>query len=82
MYILGTYELGLNETLLIRPDCNNSISNSSGGCVLINKCPQLYTQLPDQATYEKHFCEVEGWVTKQIYVFTYYIINTKCSRKL
>lgn len=58
-YFLGTYELGLNETLTEKPACTNTPSKQNGECVFLHKCPQIFSQIADQQSYEKYFCAVQ-----------------------
>lgn len=57
----GKFNLGLNETISTQPECPKSPSNAPGTCTLINKCPQIFTQLTDLHVYEKYFCDIQGF---------------------
>ncbi|CAG9863255.1 unnamed protein product [Phyllotreta striolata] len=57
----GKFKLGLNETISAQPECPKSVSDAPGTCTLINKCPQVFTQLTDLQVYEKYFCDLQGF---------------------
>ncbi|KAG5868614.1 Inter-alpha-trypsin inhibitor heavy chain H4, partial [Gonioctena quinquepunctata] len=57
----GIFSLGLNETILEKPECPISPLNLPGVCTLIHKCPQVYTHLTDLESYKKYFCDLKGF---------------------
>ncbi|KAG5863945.1 hypothetical protein JTB14_009822 [Gonioctena quinquepunctata] len=61
MYSFRIFSLGLNETILEKPECPKSPLNLPGVCTLIHKCPQVYTHLTDLESYKKYFCDLKGY---------------------
>ncbi|XP_060517468.1 inter-alpha-trypsin inhibitor heavy chain H4-like isoform X3 [Cylas formicarius] len=57
----GTYNLGLNETVSVKPPCNNAPHNFTGFCSLVLECTVIHLNLTDLAAFSKYFCEVEGY---------------------
>ncbi|XP_056645310.1 inter-alpha-trypsin inhibitor heavy chain H4-like isoform X1 [Diorhabda sublineata] len=57
----GEFKLGLNETVLTHPECPSTTPHQTGKCTLIHECPQVFTQLTDIQTYEKYFCDLQGF---------------------
>ncbi|XP_050509623.1 inter-alpha-trypsin inhibitor heavy chain H4 isoform X1 [Diabrotica virgifera virgifera] len=57
----GKFKLGLNETESSKPDCPETPLSQPGECTLIHHCSQVYEKLTDIQTYEKYFCDLQGF---------------------